>query len=120
MARICAIVALIAISSVSAQSFDDDISNHFVASTEAKAKAAESGKPLVVFITEEWCGACKNLKKQMNGGTAVKALLDKFVVTHGKMPLTIVQLRRVASHNITDCHAYKALWIDASNGHCIS
>ena len=39
-----------------AGSFDESITKHFVPADEAKAKAAEAKKPLLVFITEEWCG----------------------------------------------------------------
>ena len=46
------------------------------------AKAKEANKPLLVFITEEWCGACKNLKREMNAGSSVKDKLANFVVTH--------------------------------------
>ena len=65
-----------------AGSFDDSITKHFVPADEAKAKAAEAKKPLLVFITEEWCGACNNLKTQLNCGEKVKGKLDQFVVTH--------------------------------------
>eukprot|EP00935_MAST-01C_sp_MAST-1C-sp1_P000123 g123.t1 len=62
--------------------FDDAISKHFVPADDAKAKAKEANKPLLVFITEEWCGACKNLKREMNAGSSVKDKLANFVVTH--------------------------------------
>eukprot|EP00936_MAST-01D_sp_MAST-1D-sp1_P000625 g625.t1 len=65
-----------------AGSFDESITKHFVPADEAKAKAAEAKKPLLVLITEEWCGACNNLKTQLNGGEKVKGKLDQFVVTH--------------------------------------
>jgi thiol:disulfide interchange protein len=71
-----------AVAAAEGAGFDAAIEEQFVDHAEAKAKAAAEGKPLVVFITEEWCGACKNLKKQINEGSVVKDLLSKFVVTH--------------------------------------
>jgi thioredoxin-related protein len=76
------IISVALVACALAESWHADVEAKFVKHTEAKAKAAEAGKPLLVFVTEEWCGACNNLKKQINGGSEVKGLLDSFVVTH--------------------------------------
>ena len=47
-----------------------------------KAEIASSGKPGVVFVTQPWCSACRNLKKSCNGDDSLKALLENFVVAH--------------------------------------
>ena len=84
--KLCVALTLLAVAQAAGGGgnvdFDDTISKHFVSADEAKAKAAEANKPLVVFVTEPWCGACKNLKRQLNNGNNVKGKLDQFVVTH--------------------------------------
>jgi hypothetical protein len=47
---------------------------------DAKARAAEVGKPLLVLVTEPWCGACKRLKGSMNDSKEVQKLFAEFVV----------------------------------------
>ena len=46
------------------------------------AEVRREGKPGVVFVTQPWCGACKNLKKSINGSPELKTLLGQFVVAH--------------------------------------
>jgi hypothetical protein len=47
---------------------------------DAKARAAETGKPLVALVTETWCGACKRLKGSMNDSKEVQNLFAEFTV----------------------------------------
>eukprot|EP01062_Namystynia_karyoxenos_P028829 TRINITY_DN21779_c0_g1_i1.p2 TRINITY_DN21779_c0_g1~~TRINITY_DN21779_c0_g1_i1.p2 ORF type:complete len:174 (+),score=72.76 TRINITY_DN21779_c0_g1_i1:75-524(+) len=68
-----------------AQEFDADIEKHFSkhsSRSEVFAEAEEQGKPVMVLITQPWCGACKNLKRAVNSGSKVKKLLKDFVVVH--------------------------------------
>merc|ERR1719359_1091624 len=50
------------------------------APAEARAKAQEQGKVLMVVVTEPWCGACKRLKSSINDSKEVKNLLQEFTV----------------------------------------
>ena len=36
----------------------------------------------MVIVTQPWCGACKNLKRQVNSGSAVKTAMGDFEVVH--------------------------------------
>ena len=68
---------------VSAQEFDSDIDISSAVSVEdVQKEIASSGKPGVVFVTQPWCGACKGLKKSINGDSEFKDMLKKFVVVH--------------------------------------
>merc|ERR1719473_334098 len=60
--------------------FDADVAKAFVAG--APETPTESGKPRMVIVTQPWCGACKNLKRQVNKGSDVKAALEHFEVVH--------------------------------------
>jgi thiol-disulfide isomerase/thioredoxin len=64
--------------------FDDDVASHFVTDVSRDAVFADSGsnKPIMVLVTQPWCGACKGLKRGVNAGTEVKGLLEKFTVVH--------------------------------------
>merc|ERR1712166_337079 len=78
------LITVLAVASVSvrAEGLDAEIESKFVPAAQATAKAAELGKPLMVLITELWCGACKNLKKTLNQSPEFKAMLDSFVTVH--------------------------------------
>ena len=58
------------------------IDGTFPSSTISWTGDGENTKPYVVIVTQPWCGACKNLKGQINSGTKVKALLEKVNVIH--------------------------------------
>jgi hypothetical protein len=69
------------------EKFDEEVSKHFTKSTKpsyAKRRAKKLGKPLIVLLTRNGCGACQNLKQSVNYGSEVKKLLDKFVVVHAE------------------------------------
>jgi len=44
--------------------------------------AGNASKPVIAIVMTQWCGACNSLRTSVNGGTKVKALLDKFVVAY--------------------------------------
>lgn len=59
--------------------FDAAISAHFVEPETARA----SGKPMLVLVTQPWCGACKNLKRAINANApSFTSLLNEFAVVH--------------------------------------
>eukprot|EP00929_Paragymnodinium_shiwhaense_P090156 TRINITY_DN50355_c0_g1_i1.p1 TRINITY_DN50355_c0_g1~~TRINITY_DN50355_c0_g1_i1.p1 ORF type:complete len:310 (-),score=93.31 TRINITY_DN50355_c0_g1_i1:192-1067(-) len=49
---------------------------------DVTAEVKAQGKPGLVFVTQPWCGACKNLKTQVSQTDSVKKMLSKFVVVH--------------------------------------
>jgi thioredoxin-related protein len=67
--------------------FDDVVKAHFLGSQKvsyAKRKAKKEGKPLMVVITRQGCGACNMLKESVNSGSKVKERLGKFVVVNAE------------------------------------
>ena len=71
------------VSIASAQEFDADITmSSAISVADVKAELASSGKPGVVFVTQPWCGACKGLKKSINGDASFKEALKDFVVVN--------------------------------------
>lgn len=65
--------------------FSEDIVEMFsenvdVADVTEEVKAKQ--KPGLVFVTQPWCGACKNLKTQVSKSASAKSLMEKFVVVH--------------------------------------
>ena len=56
----------------SAVTFNEDISKNFVDGDKGKALSKESGKPLMVIVTQPWCGACKGLKRSLNNADSDK------------------------------------------------
>ena len=72
MAR-AAIVLAFLFSVSTAQEFNDDVPfSKSVSVVDVKAEIKNSGKPAVVFVTQPWCGACKQLKSSINGDAGVK------------------------------------------------
>jgi thiol-disulfide isomerase/thioredoxin len=68
---------------VTAQDFDADIPmSSSITVEDVKAELLSTGKPGVVFVTQPWCGACKGLKKSINGDAAFKEALKDFVVVN--------------------------------------
>jgi len=49
---------------------------------DIRREVAEKQKPGIVFVTQPWCGACKNLKRSINQHDEVKELMENFVVVH--------------------------------------
>lgn len=50
--------------------------------SEARMFASKANKPLMVLLTQSWCGPCKALIMQINEGKLFKALMDDFVIAH--------------------------------------
>ena len=66
-----------------AQEFDSSIDIAKVVDVDAvKKQLVQENKPGLVFVTQPWCGACKGLKKSINGDQAFKDMLKEFVVVH--------------------------------------
>lgn len=47
---------------------------------EAKARAAESGRPLLVKVGAEWFGPCKKFDADLDGATLIRAALEPVVL----------------------------------------
>jgi thioredoxin-related protein len=70
-----------------ADKFDPDIVKQFLKTTRrsyALRRAAKHGKPLMVLLTKQGCGACQNLRQAVNRGTEMRGLLSDFVVCHAE------------------------------------
>ncbi len=48
--------------------------------TAAKAKSAESGKPIVALATADWCGPCQSLKKNALADPRVAGIMRDKVI----------------------------------------
>jgi len=71
------------VGTIQAQDFDESINIASEVNVDAVKKLlSKNNKPGVVFVTQPWCGACKGLKKSINGDDSFKALLEQFVVVH--------------------------------------
>ncbi|CAE8597941.1 unnamed protein product [Polarella glacialis] len=53
-----------------------------VSIADVTTEVVSQKKPAVVFVTQPWCGACKGLKRDINGNKEFQKSLDKFVVAH--------------------------------------
>ena len=65
-------------------SWDDSVSKHFAEHHSYRFRlsgkwpdstikdGSPNGKPIMVFVTQPWCGACNNLKTQVNGDESIK------------------------------------------------
>ena len=77
------LLCLLAATLANSQEFDANIAiSAAVAPDEVKAALVREGKPGVVFVTQPWCGACKGLKRSINGDDDFKELMKSFVVVH--------------------------------------
>ena len=77
------LLCLLAATLANSQEFDSDIAiSTAVSPDEVKAALVNEGKPGVVFVTQPWCGACKGLKRSINGDADFKELMKSFVVVH--------------------------------------
>ncbi len=81
--HVCLLAALMCGNLARAQEFDlPGILSSHVDVDPFLAEVRSEGKPGVVFVTQPWCGACKNLKKSINASPQLKTLLGQFVVAH--------------------------------------
>ena len=87
-----ALTASFSPSFANAEGGDGDMSRGFnsdlkwLSLEDAKAKALDTGKPMMVLIHKSWCGACKSLKEHFKDGVAgvdeIKRLSKKFVLAN--------------------------------------
>lgn len=64
--------------------FSEDVPfSEAVSVKEVKLQVQKEGKPAMVFVTQPWCGACKSLKRSVNGKVdQMRDQMDDFIVVH--------------------------------------
>jgi len=75
-------------SSIAASGFNQSVEDLFlreqpsVSGTWPSSSIQGKGKPVMVLLTQSWCGACKGLKASINNGSKVSSAMKDFDVVH--------------------------------------